>query len=117
MKKTMMIMVVAVMTAVVMMAGCEKQTTDLKGSKVYKTITHSYSKKIENENDWRTANGHVNASGVFYGDGKEIILYINDRPEVEVHWVNEETGMSGRTTLHGNVSNGYYYTTGLRAVE
>lgn len=102
--------------------GCSmvatENTTDLNNeiTEEVETVVHSYSKKIESENHWRTTSdgyGYTDNNGVYHGTSAAISLHLIANPEVEITWVNTETNMTGRSVYYGNFLHGYRHTTGL----
>ena len=88
----------------------EFKSSDEKGARIYNTVTHSYSKKTE-DNHWRRWYGHIDQNGVFYGDTFEIECVLHSHPGMTLEWVDTSNGWSGRTTYEGNILMGVYHTT------
>lgn len=67
-------------------------------------------KKPEDTNAWRTGNGYIDSQHRFVGTAAEISMFLATHPEVEIHWVNEETNVEGISTYHGNIMCGWTHT-------
>lgn len=73
----------------------------------------SFEKK-ESENAWRTGYGYIDSQRRFVGTWDEIHMFYITHPGVEVHWVDEESGLEGRTTYYGDIFSGISDTSFIR---